>query len=235
VLNRDSHGYGNCLTRLGEYKRLFVFNADLEGACGTSAFCKNYPERAATLQDRRSINLGVQECNMMSMAAGMASCGKSPSSIPLASSQTGAHGNGPPGYLLPSPQCQDHWKPYGTCLGEYGVSHQATEDVGVMRCLPNIVVIEPSDAVQADKLSKRFFSTTAPSITASEETQPPLSTSSNDFGSNQASTSKLARCFTQEVRTGRSLPRPVLCEVLKVARWRGVRPGNRYATIEARG
>ena len=45
----------------------------------------------------------------------------------------------------------------GIALGEYGVSHQAIEDVGVMRSLPHIVVIEPSDAVQADKLFEKVL------------------------------------------------------------------------------
>ena len=58
-------GYGNCLARLGEYQRLFVLNADLEGACGTTAFVRKYPERAEKAVDRRCINVGVQECNML--------------------------------------------------------------------------------------------------------------------------------------------------------------------------
>ena len=58
-------GYGNCLARLGEFEKIFVFNADLMGACGVTEFCERYPEDALKAGDRRSINVGVQEANMM--------------------------------------------------------------------------------------------------------------------------------------------------------------------------
>ena len=66
-------GYGNALARLGEYEKVFVLNADLAGACGTLKFVEQYPENAPVPLDRRSINVGVQEANMMSMGAAIAS------------------------------------------------------------------------------------------------------------------------------------------------------------------
>jgi transketolase len=151
-------GYGNCLARLGEYKRLFVLNADLEGACGASAFCKKFPERGANPQDCRSINVGCQECNMMAMAAGMASCGKIPVVNTFGIFSTGrAWEMVRQDISYPRMNVKIIGSHTGIALGEYGVSHQSIEDVGVMRSLPNIVVIEPSDAVQADKLFEKVL------------------------------------------------------------------------------
>lgn len=151
-------GYGNCLSRLGEYRRVYVLNADLEGACGTSNFCKKYPERAVNLGDRRSINLGVQECNMMAMAAGMAACGKIPVVNTFGIFSTGrAWEMVRQDISYPKLNVKIMGSHTGLALGEYGVSHQATEDVGVMRCLPNIVIVEPSDAVQADRLFEKVL------------------------------------------------------------------------------
>ena len=214
-------GYGNCLTRLGEYKRLFVFNADLEGACGTSAFCKNYPERAANPGDRRSINLGVQECNMMSMAAGMASCGKIPVVNTFGIFSTGrAWEMVRQDISYPRLNVKIIGSHTGIALGEYGVSHQATEDVGVMRCLPNIVVIEPSDAIQSDRLFEKVLLYDGPVYYRIGRNPTPLIyVNGNDFG--------VAPVLDFEIGKGILLKEggdwtiiasgPVLCEALKVA------------------
>jgi len=151
-------GYGNCLSRLGECRRIFVLNADLAAPCGTTAFIEKYPERAINVNDRRSINVGVQECNMMGMAAGLASCGK----IAVANS-FGIFSTGRAWEIVrqdisyPRLNVKIIGSHTGIALGEYGVSHQSIEDVGVMRCLPNIVVIEPSDAIQADRLFEKVL------------------------------------------------------------------------------
>ena len=149
-------GYGNSLFRLGSYEKIFVLNADLMGACGNTAFCEKYPEKAADPSQRRSINVGVQEANMMTMAAAMASCGK----IPVANS-FGVFSTGRAWEMVrqdiayPKLNVKIIGSHTGIALGEYGVSHQAIADVGAMRILPGIVIIEPSDALQADLLFER--------------------------------------------------------------------------------
>jgi transketolase len=149
-------GYGNSLARLGAYEKIFVLNADLMGACGTTAFCEKYPEKAADPSQRRSINVGVQEANMMTMAAAMASCGK----IPVVNS-FGVFSAGRAWEMVrqdisyPRLNVKIIGSHAGIALGEYGVSHQAIADVGAMRILPGIVIIEPSDAIQADILFQR--------------------------------------------------------------------------------
>lgn len=149
-------GYGNGLARLGEFKKIFVLNADLAAPCGTTKFIERYPENAPLAINRRSINVGVQEANMMSMGAGMASCGK----IPVVNS-FGIFSTGRAWEMVrqdisyPRLNVKIVGSHTGIALGEYGVSHQSIEDVGAMRILPHIMVIEPSDAVQADILIEK--------------------------------------------------------------------------------
>jgi transketolase len=215
-------GYGNCLARLGEYRRLFVFNADLEGACGTSAFCKNYPERATHLGDRRSINLGVQECNMMSMAAGMASCGKIPVVNTFGIFSTGrAWEMVRQDISYPRLNVKIIGSHTGLALGEYGVSHQAIEDVGVMRCLPNIVIIEPSDAVQSDRLFEKVLLYDGPVYYRIGRNPTPLVyVKDNEFGVEPDLDFEIGKGVL--LREGEDwtiiASGPVLCEALKAAR-----------------
>jgi len=121
-------GYGNALARLGEYEKI----------------------------KRRSINIGVQEANMMTMGAAIASCGK----IPVVNS-FGIFSTGRAWEMVrqdisyPRLNVKIIGSHTGIALGEYGVSHQAIEDVGVMRALPNITIVEPSDAIQADLLFEK--------------------------------------------------------------------------------
>jgi len=149
-------GYGNALHRLGKYNKIFVLNADLTNPCGTTKFVGIYPEDAAPVSERRTLNVGIQECNMMSIAAALASCGI----IPVVNS-FGVFSTGRAWEMVrqdisyPKQNVKIIGSHTGIALGEYGVSHQSTEDIGVMRALPNIVVLEPSDAIQADILFEK--------------------------------------------------------------------------------
>jgi transketolase len=149
-------GYGDGLARLGEYKKIFVLNADLAGPCGTTKFIERYPENAPLPTNRRSVNVGVQEANMMSMGAGIASCGK----IPVVNS-FGIFSTGRAWEMVRQDISYTRLNVKiigshtGIALGEYGVSHQSIEDIGAMRILPHIMVIEPSDVIQADRLIEK--------------------------------------------------------------------------------
>jgi transketolase len=151
-------GYGDALARLGEYRKIFVLNADLAAPCGTSKFIERYPEDAALPAERRSINVGVQEANMMTMGAALASCGK----IPVVNS-FGVFSTGRAWEMVrqdisyPRLNVKIIGSHTGIALGEYGVSHQSIADVGAMRILPQIMVIEPSDAIQANLLFEKVL------------------------------------------------------------------------------
>ncbi|MFC1916064.1 transketolase family protein, partial [Chloroflexota bacterium] len=108
--------------------------------------------------DRRSVNVGVQEQNMMAMAAGMASCGKISVVNSMAVFATGrAWEMVRQGISYPRLNVKIIGTFAGIASGEGGVSHQCTEDVGVMRVLPHVVIIEPSDAIQAELLFEKVL------------------------------------------------------------------------------
>ena len=95
---------------------------------------------------------------MMTMGAGIASCGK----IPVVNS-FGIFSTGRAWEMVrqdisyPRLNVKIIGSHTGSALGEYGVSHQAIEDVGCMRVLPNLVIIEPSDPFQADLLFEKVL------------------------------------------------------------------------------
>jgi len=215
-------GYGNCLARLGEFEKIFVFNADLMGACGVTEFCERYPENAARPIDRRCINVGVQEANMMTMGAAMASCGK----IPVVNS-FGIFSTGRAWEMVrqdisyPRLNVKIIGSHTGIALGEYGVSHQAIEDIGCMRVLPHVTIIEPSDALQADLLFEKVLRHEGPVYFRVGRNPTPLFYSAdNSYGIKPPQTFEIGRGIT--VKEGRDLTLissgPILHEALEVAR-----------------
>jgi transketolase len=215
-------GYGNALARLGEYEKIFVLNADLMGACGVSKYCQLYPEDALEPQNRRSINVGVQEANMMAMAAAIASCGK----IPVVNS-FGIFTTGRAWEMVrqdiayPRLNVKIIGSHTGAALGEYGVSHQAIEDVGCMRVLPHIMVIEPSDAIQADYLFEKALEYDGPVYFRLGRNPAALIYAENNaFGVAARRDFPLGKGF--EIKGGQEITficsGPILYEVLIVAR-----------------
>jgi transketolase len=215
-------GYGNCLARLGEFEKIFVFNADLMGACGVTDFCERYPEDAARPGERRSINVGVQEANMMTMAAAMASCGK----IPVVNS-FGIFSTGRAWEMVrqdisyPRLNVKIIGSHTGIALGEYGVSHQAIEDIGCMRVLPHVAIIEPSDALQADLLFEKVLQHEGPVYFRVGRNPTPLFYSAdNSYGIKPRQAFEIGRGI--QVKEGHDLclisSGPILHEALEVAR-----------------
>ncbi len=216
-------GYGNALARLGEYEKIFVLNADLAGACGTDAFVKAYPENASRQIDRRSLNVGVQEANMMTMGAAIAACGK----IPVVNS-FGIFTTGRAFEMIrqdiayPRLNVKIIGSHTGIALGEYGVSHQAIEDVGCMRSLPHICVIEPSDAVQADLLFEEALRFDGPLYFRVGRNPTPLFYSSrNSYGITPPRRFRIGKGY--QVKNGRDITLicsgPILHEALTAAGW----------------
>jgi len=109
----------------------------------------------------------------------------------------------------------------GIALGEYGVSHQSIEDVGLMRCLPHIVVVEPSDAVQADRLFEKVLLYEGPVyFRIGRNPTPLLYTNDNEFGIKPVLDFEIGKGIL--LREGEDwtiiASGPVLCEALKVAK-----------------
>ena len=141
IATRES--YGKTLVELGkENEKIVVLDADLAGATKTNLFAKEYPERF--------FDMGIAEANMLATAAGLATCGKIPYASTFAVFAAGR------GYdqirnsicypKLNVKICATH---AGITVGEDGATHQMLEDISLMRTLPNMTVISPSDDTQA--------------------------------------------------------------------------------------
>ncbi len=141
IATRDS--YGNALVALGEkYDNLVVLDADLAAATKTGTFKKVFPER--------HINCGIAECNMVGVAAGLATTGKVPFASTFAMFAAGRafeQVRNSVGY--PKLNVKIGATHAGISVGEDGASHQCNEDIALMRTIPGMVVINPSDDVEA--------------------------------------------------------------------------------------
>ncbi|HWR62100.1 MAG TPA: transketolase family protein [Clostridia bacterium] len=133
--------YGNALAEFGSDSRIVVFDADLSKSTKTDTFKKKYPERF--------FNMGIAEANMMVTAAGMASCGKIAFASTFAMFAAGrAFEQIRNSICYPRLNVKIGATHAGLTVGEDGASHQAIEDIAIMRALPNMTVISPADAVE---------------------------------------------------------------------------------------
>ncbi|WP_394927266.1 transketolase family protein [uncultured Robinsoniella sp.] len=141
IATRDS--YGNALAELGAtYDNLVVLDADLAAATKTGIFKKAFPER--------HIDCGIAECNMAGIAAGLAATGKIPfmsSFAMFAAGRAFEQVRNSIGY--PHLNVKIGATHAGISVGEDGATHQCNEDIALMRTIPGMVVINPSDDVEA--------------------------------------------------------------------------------------
>ncbi|MBO5617587.1 MAG: transketolase family protein [Pseudobutyrivibrio sp.] len=141
IATRES--YGNALVALGEkYDNLVVLDADLAEATKTGIFKKAFPER--------HIDCGIAESNMVGIAAGIASTGKVPfcsSFAMFAAGRAFEQVRNSVGY--PHLNVKIGATHAGISVGEDGASHQCNEDIALMRTIPGMTIINPSDDVEA--------------------------------------------------------------------------------------
>ena len=141
IATRDS--YGNALVELGkEAENLVVLDADLAAATKTGVFQKAFPDR--------HIDCGIAESNMMGIAAGIASTGKVPFVSTFAMFAAGRafeQVRNSIGY--PHLNVKIGATHAGISVGEDGASHQCNEDLALMRVIPGMTVINPSDDIEA--------------------------------------------------------------------------------------
>lgn len=141
IATRES--YGNALAELGaQYPNLVVLDADLAAATKTGVFKKAFPER--------HIDCGIAECNMIGIAAGLAATGKIPFASSFAMFAAGRafeQVRNSIGY--PHLNVKIGATHAGITVGEDGASHQCNEDLALMRTIPGMAVICPSDDIEA--------------------------------------------------------------------------------------
>lgn len=139
VKKATRESYGIALTELAEkYPQIVVLDADLAEATKTVMFKKKYPERF--------VDCGIAECNMVGVAAGLATCGKIPFATSFAMFSTGrAYEQVRNSVAYPKLNVKIVGSHAGISVGEDGATHQCLEDIALMRELPGMVVLNPSD------------------------------------------------------------------------------------------
>ncbi|MBR1628375.1 MAG: transketolase family protein [Lachnospiraceae bacterium] len=140
IATRDS--YGKALVELGRaHEEIVVLDADLAESTRTGMFQKEFPER--------HIDCGIQEANMMGVAAGLAQSGMVPFCSSFAMFAAGrAYEQIRNSIAYPSANvkiCATH---AGITVGEDGATHQCNEDIALMRTLPGMTIINPGDDVE---------------------------------------------------------------------------------------
>jgi transketolase len=144
IATRDA--YGNALIKLGETNpQVVVLDADLSKSTKTAGFGKKFPERF--------FQMGIAEADMMTTAGGLAAAGKIPFASTFAIFATGRAYDqirNTIGYSnLNVKSAATH---AGITVGEDGGSHQSLEDIALMQVIPGMTVLNPADAVEAEKL-----------------------------------------------------------------------------------
>lgn len=154
IATRES--YGNALAELGkEHEDLVVLDADLAGATKTGTFKKVFPER--------HIDCGIAEANMVTIAAGLATTGLVPFASTFAMFAAGRafeQIRNSVGY--PALNVKIGATHAGITVGEDGATHQCNEDIALMRTIPGMTIIVPSDDIEAKAAVKAAYETFGP-------------------------------------------------------------------------
>jgi transketolase len=150
------NAYGETLVELGKkHSNLVVLDADLSKSAKTIMFAKKYPERF--------FEMGIAEANMISTAAGLASCGKIPFVSTFAVFATGrVYDQIRMDVAYSNANVKIFATHGGISVGKDGASHQMIEDLALMRVLPNMTVFAPSDATQTKKIVQLMAETKGP-------------------------------------------------------------------------
>jgi transketolase len=138
-------GFGEALVELGEKdEKIFVLGADTAASVAIDGFQKKFPERF--------INVGIAETNLIGMASGLALAGF----IPFAATY-GVFASGRPWEQIRTTVCYPNLNVKiggshsGLMVGPDGATHQALEEIAIMRVLPKMTVVVPADAIEAKK------------------------------------------------------------------------------------
>lgn len=138
--------FGEALAKIGEKNdRLVVLDADLASSTKTIYFRNRFPERF--------LEMGIAEQNMIGVAAGLATCGL----IPVATSFGVFASKRVVDQLsisvaYPNLNVKIIGAYCGLTVGKIGATHQAIEDVAIIRSIPNFVVVEPADALETEQM-----------------------------------------------------------------------------------
>ena len=152
IATRESFGMALCeLAKTNE--DIVVFDADLAAATKTSIFKKEFPERF--------FDCGIAEGNMVGVAAGLVAAGKIPVAASFAMFATGrAFEQIRNSVAYPHLNVKIAGSHAGISTGEDGATHQCLEDIGIMRTIPGMVVINPADHYEMMAATRQLSSMT---------------------------------------------------------------------------
>ena len=146
IATRES--FGKAIAEI-EDEDIVVLDADLSSSTKTDMFKEKYPNRF--------FELGISEADMIGTAAGMATCGKKPFVATFAAFATGrVYDQIRCSIAYPNLNVKIIGTHAGITVGEDGATHQMLEDINLMRAMPNMVVVSPSDDIQAKALIKQL-------------------------------------------------------------------------------
>ena len=138
-------GYGNGLLKIGSNEKVVVLDAGVSDSTRTNKFQEKHPERF--------FNMGISEQDMVGTAAGLAKCGKIAFATSFAEFLMGRTQDH---QLVSVAYSESNVKLMAThaglAVGEDGPTAQAQNDVGMARAMPTMIVIEPADAIEAEKV-----------------------------------------------------------------------------------
>ena len=133
--------YGQAIAALGDKYSFYVFDADLSAATKTNMFAKKFPDRF--------FEAGIAEADLMGMSAGFAACGATVFASSFAMFAAGrAYEQVRNSIAYPNLNVKIAATHAGILIGEDGGSHQCIEDISLMRTIPNMTVLCPSDKAQ---------------------------------------------------------------------------------------
>jgi len=169
-------GFGKGLVELGEKdENIWVLTADVSGSTRTNWFADRFP--------KRFVQIGVAEQNMAGVAAGIAACGKT-----VFLSAYGVFSPGRNWDQLRVSVCYNdvpvvfHASHTGLTVGPDGASHQALEDIAMIRALPNLTILVPSDMNQVRKATLAAAAQKKPAyIRSCREKMPVFTTEETPF------------------------------------------------------
>lgn len=169
-------GFGTALLELGETNpQVVALSADLTESTRIDGFAKKYPERF--------VEMGVAEQNLATVAAGMAVTGKVPFIASYATFSPGRNWEQirtTAAYNNANVKIAGHHA--GVMTGPDGATHQATEDIAMMRAMPNMEVFVPCDNIEAHKATIAAANTTKPTyIRFTRDKMPVITTQDTPF------------------------------------------------------
>jgi transketolase len=135
--------FGEAIVRLGEDERIVVLTGDLRDSTRTEDFAERYPDRF--------VECGIAESNMLGIASGLALSGKIPWACSFSCFVTGRFETVRLSVAYQEANVRIVGTHTGIGVGEDGYSQMSLEDIAMIRALPNVAVINPADAVEADR------------------------------------------------------------------------------------